>query len=303
MPGPKVVERQIVRAMIKDLSRCHVSRCHEFNQKAIDACNYVVPSNLTAARHFSKSQEVNKYYLYFTSVFLTSLHASSGENEKLTDLSGRTIEVNIRSVDSNQVLAIRKIDQREVKLKIDQLDKESKKIVKAWQIQSGRIPTKDFSFKLKASTNAGFINVIFKLPEGNYNASSDSSDSSESTIKIVFDRGFFTIRVWSSEEKLEKTAEILEGTIQSRLKNMSPEERENAEPLMKLVKFEHSDFEGYSIDYGVKSNSNIWRFRNRKIKVMAEIVMNSSAVSQIKPVEMPAILNTLEMDTKGSTTQ
>lgn len=84
---------------------------------------------------------------------------------------------------------------------------------------------------------------------------------------------------------------------------MSPEERENAEPLMKLVKFEHSDFEGYSIDYGVKSNSNIWRFRNRKIKVMAEIVMNSSAVSQIKPVEMPAILNTLEMDTKGSTTQ
>jgi hypothetical protein len=108
---------------------------------------------------------VNKYHFYFASVFLTSLYASSGENEKLTDLSGRTLEVNIRSADSAEVLAIRKIDQKEVKLKIDQLDEESKKIVKAWQIQSGRIPTKDFIFKLKAATNAGFVNVRFKLPE------------------------------------------------------------------------------------------------------------------------------------------
>jgi len=237
---------------------------------------------------------VFKMHKKLTILILTlGISVALAEDVTLTDKLGRSIEVTIHSVDEQKLVALRKPDRKEITVNLADLDDISMKIVNDWLAKAGRIPSKNFEYTMKVENRSGKVNLRFKLPEGNYNTSGGGSDD----IKVVFEGGYFTMRVWSGEETTEKIAALLHDTNQNWLKNMSPEKREKEEPLVKLIHIKHGTLEGYSGFAGSEFNG-LWRMCDRKKKICIEVAMSSLSRGDLTSASMPAVFDTIELSIK-----
>jgi hypothetical protein len=290
-----------------------------------------LPFSIGLYNLFPMNLKFKVFWIASTHTFLALLAgiavgAESPQALTLKDNKGRELKLRIISATETELVGIRSSDQKEVKIPLNVLDADSAKIVAEWKKMTGRLPTKQITKNFgnpqseKGENDGKKFTVNFSVPEGAYNRVDDEagiilkfdvpapvSGSPNVTSKPSSLRAEGNMRIGIfpvSGKKIDQIAKILKGfeiDLGRALGEMTPSERAEKEPLMKVEEFSRGDFKGfrYTSSSGYSHHITV---TNGDYRINIYLLhANTGTIKPEWPIElddMPLIIDTLTI-TKG----